>query len=117
MVKSAISLLAGTLVLVLLVRSAGNFLVVHRLHKADVILVLAGDTNDVRFWRGIELLRNGYGPQLLVDARKDSKVFGQTDLDRARRLFKPGLIFQHTWMCALSTVGQHKRKPSTFEGA
>ncbi len=47
---------------------AGSFLVVNNPEKSDAIVVLAGDAADNRYWRGMELLRSGYGQHLLLDA-------------------------------------------------
>ena len=49
-----------------LVASSGRFLVVDKPQKADVILVLAGET-DRRPARGLELLDQGYGTRLVLD--------------------------------------------------
>src|SRR5207244_376701 len=57
--------LLGLLVL-WLVASSGRFLVVDKPQKADVILVLAGET-DRRPARGLELLDQGYGTRLVLD--------------------------------------------------
>ena len=46
----------------------GNYLVVNNLQKSDVIVVLAGDTADDRSYRGLHLLRQGYGQHVLLDA-------------------------------------------------
>jgi uncharacterized SAM-binding protein YcdF (DUF218 family) len=48
------------------VASSGRFLVVDKPQKADVILVLAGET-DRRPARGLELLDQGYGTRLVLD--------------------------------------------------
>src|SRR5438270_11315258 len=49
-----------------LVASSGRFLVVDKPQKADVILVLAGET-DRRPARGVELLDQGYGTRPVQD--------------------------------------------------
>jgi uncharacterized SAM-binding protein YcdF (DUF218 family) len=58
--------LLGLLVL-WLVASSGGFLVVDKPQKADVILVLGGET-DRRPARGLELFDLGYGARLVLDA-------------------------------------------------
>jgi hypothetical protein len=40
-------------------RFSGRWLVVDQPTRADVIVVLDGDSNDVRFWRAVNLLRAG----------------------------------------------------------
>ena len=64
---------------------SGSFLVVENVQRADAILVLAGDVNDRRYQTGIELLREGYGQQLLVDASEDVTLYGHTYADWARQ--------------------------------
>ncbi len=56
---------------------SGRYLVVNRPERSDVIVVLAGDHNDLRYWRGLELLREGYGRQMLVDAPAD-RIYGRS---------------------------------------
>jgi hypothetical protein len=56
----------------------GEYLVSDHPAPADVIVVLTGDRNDRRFFRGLELLRNGYAPRMLVDANSDMIFFGRT---------------------------------------
>ena len=51
----------------LLVQS-GAYLTVNSPEESDAIVVLAGDRNDVRYSRGFELLRAGYGRQMILDA-------------------------------------------------
>jgi uncharacterized SAM-binding protein YcdF (DUF218 family) len=63
----------------------GHFLVIEQLHKADVIVVLAGDVNDRRYWKGIELLREGYGRELFLDAADQTTIFGHSYADLARQ--------------------------------
>ena len=59
-------------------RRAGPALVVDQPQRSDVILVLAGDGNDVRYWKGIELFHAGYAPRVLVNARADTIAFGRS---------------------------------------
>ena len=67
------------IVLILLgLRHAGQALVVNQPQRSDVILLLAGDENDTRYWKGIELLRAGYAPRMLVDARADGVSYGRS---------------------------------------
>jgi hypothetical protein len=53
--------------LVLFFRPGGQ-MVINSPEKSDAIVVLAGDSADSRYFRGLELLRAGYGQHLLVDA-------------------------------------------------
>jgi DUF218 domain-containing protein len=58
--------------------ATGHYLVMDHPVKADVIVVLSGDINDRRFFRGLELLHNGYASHMLVDANSDMIFFGRT---------------------------------------
>lgn len=53
---------------VFLIVQSGAYLTVNSPEKSDAIAVLAGDPNDVRYWRGLELLRAGYGRRMILDA-------------------------------------------------
>jgi uncharacterized SAM-binding protein YcdF (DUF218 family) len=59
-----------------LIRS-GDYLVVNQPEHSDVIVVLAGDHNDLRYWRGLELLRDGFGQRMLVDAAA-LRIYGRS---------------------------------------
>lgn len=59
-------------------RHAGPALVVNQPQPSDVILLLAGDVDDSRYWKGIDLLRAGYAPRMLVDARADAISYGRS---------------------------------------
>jgi uncharacterized SAM-binding protein YcdF (DUF218 family) len=76
---AAVIIAAGAILL--LVRS-GTYLIVDHPEKSDVIVVLGGDRNDVRYWRGIELLRAGYGHQMVVDAGTEL-MYGRTYAEHA----------------------------------
>lgn len=62
---------------------AGRLLVKDQPVKADAIVVLAGDSQDQRYRRGMELLRAGYGSHLFLDASSDSNFFGHTPAEYA----------------------------------
>lgn len=62
---------------------AGRLLVRDQPEKSDVIVVLAGDSQDQRYRRGMELLRAGYGRHLFLDASSDSNYFGHTPAEYA----------------------------------
>jgi hypothetical protein len=66
----------------------GSFLVVENIQPSDAILVLAGDVNDKRYDRGIELLRRGYGEQMFLDASEDFTLYGHTYADWARQFVR-----------------------------
>jgi uncharacterized SAM-binding protein YcdF (DUF218 family) len=67
---------------------AGRLLVSNHPEKSDVIVVLAGDSQNVRYDHGMELLRAGYGKHLLIDASSDSTYFGHTPVEYAEAFLK-----------------------------
>ncbi len=78
-------LVAGVVIaaaIIFLVIRSGAYLVVDRPEKSDVIVVLGGDNNDVRYWRSIELLRAGYGHQMIIDASAQL-IWGRTYAEHA----------------------------------
>ena len=73
-------ILAGLLFLIFLPTS-GGFLVVNNPQKADVLVVLAGET-DHRPARGLELLREGYSRRMILDVPAHATIYQwkQTEL-------------------------------------
>jgi len=67
-----------------LIAESGRILVVDRPQRADVILVLAGET-DRRPTRALELLSQGYASRMVLDVPADGKVYGSTLVELARR--------------------------------
>jgi uncharacterized SAM-binding protein YcdF (DUF218 family) len=67
---------------------AGRMLVSDHPEKSDVIVVLAGDSQDQRYRRGMELLQAGYARHLFLDAASDSNYFGHTPADYAENFLK-----------------------------
>ncbi len=59
-------------------------LVVNAPEKADVIVVLAGET-DRRPARALELLDQGYAPWVLIDVPAEARTFGFTDAQLAEQ--------------------------------
>jgi hypothetical protein len=53
----------------------GSYLIVNHPEKSDAIVMLNGDQADNRYWRGLELLRAGYGQHLIVDVG-EGQVYG-----------------------------------------
>ncbi|PYX87875.1 MAG: hypothetical protein DMG68_10300 [Acidobacteria bacterium] len=62
---------------------AGGFLVINDPQKSDVIVVLAGET-DYRPARGLELLNQGYGTRLLIDAPARERIFSASTTELAQ---------------------------------
>jgi uncharacterized SAM-binding protein YcdF (DUF218 family) len=75
-----IAILAAVLVLSL---TSGSFLVVNKPERADVIVVLAGETN-WRPARGLQLLRQGYAPRMLLDVPAAGIIYDRSMLNIAQ---------------------------------
>jgi len=82
--KTRIILLLAAGLVVAMVLDSGRFLIVDRPQHADVILVLAGDTN-LRPARALELLRQGYAPRIILDVPADARVFEWSEPELAQR--------------------------------
>jgi uncharacterized SAM-binding protein YcdF (DUF218 family) len=63
---------------------AGSLLVVDKPSHSDLIVVLAGETN-YRPARGLELLRQGYAPRVLLNVPASSQIFGSNEIELAKR--------------------------------
>jgi hypothetical protein len=68
----------------LLFSTSGAFLVVNGPHHADLIVVIAGET-DHRPSRGLELLQQDYAPKLMLDVPGEAKIFDQETIGIAQR--------------------------------
>jgi hypothetical protein len=73
----------GLGLLVMVFRNGGNFLVVDNREKSDAILITQGDSLDESYWMGLRLLANGYGRELLLDARSNRTFFGRSQAEWA----------------------------------
>lgn len=82
MKKGLVVLAIAAVMFLVLVTTSGSFLVVDDLHKADVIVVLAGET-DRRPARALELLDQGYAPKILLDVPASAKIFDIETMDIA----------------------------------
>src|SRR5262249_60268996 len=67
-----------------LVSRSDRFLVADHPQNADVIIVLAGET-DKRPARGLELLQQGLASKLVLDVPGDARVYDTTYVDVARK--------------------------------
>ena len=81
-VRIAIAAVAVVIAGVFAVLHAGSYLVVNRPERSDVIVVLAGDHNDLRYWSGLDLLRQGYGRHMVLDVPGE-QIYGRTYADYA----------------------------------
>jgi uncharacterized SAM-binding protein YcdF (DUF218 family) len=81
--KLRVVLIVGLSVLALFVATSGRFLVVSQLQRADVIVVLAGET-DRRPSRGLELFSQAYAPRMVLDVPAAARVYDSTLLQLAQ---------------------------------
>jgi uncharacterized SAM-binding protein YcdF (DUF218 family) len=82
--KLRVALIVGLSVLALFLATSGRFLVVNQLQRADVIAVLAGET-DRRPSRGLELLSQNYASRMLLDVPAAARVYDSTMLQLAQK--------------------------------
>lgn len=64
--------------------SAGQYLIIDQPQKADLILVLAGETY-VRPLLGVDLLARGYAPRILMDVPGNERVYQWSAPELAER--------------------------------
>jgi hypothetical protein len=75
-------------VLVILFRNSGRFLVVDNRQKSDALVITQGDSLDAQYWKALELLRDGYGRELFLDARINLVLFGRSQAELAGEFVK-----------------------------
>jgi uncharacterized SAM-binding protein YcdF (DUF218 family) len=104
-----IAVLAVVLIVAtLLIRQAGPYLVVNQPEHADVIVVLGGGNDDLRYWQGVQLLHDGWAPRLMLDVFSKGVFFGNKEIDLARA-FVNRTEPDHATVCPLvlnSTYGE-----------
>jgi len=61
---------------------SGRYLVVNQPERSDIIVVLAGDHNDRRYSLGLDLLRQGFGQQMVVDV-PGGQMYGRSYAEHA----------------------------------
>ncbi len=76
--------LVFVILVILLASQAARFLVLDRPEKADVIVVLAGETN-YRSDRALELLRTGVAPRVFLDVEERDRIYDQRLVDIAQQ--------------------------------
>jgi DUF218 domain len=84
MLKLRVILIVVLFVCLVFSLTSGGFLVVNNPQRADVIVVLAGET-DRRPKRALELLSQGYAPRVLLDVPALGKIYGSSEVDIAQR--------------------------------
>jgi uncharacterized SAM-binding protein YcdF (DUF218 family) len=81
--KLRITLIVILFAILILSSSSGGFLVVNDLQPADLIVVLAGET-DRRPSLGLQLLSQKYAPKMLLDVPANNVVYDQNLIDIAK---------------------------------
>ncbi|MHB8734594.1 MAG: ElyC/SanA/YdcF family protein [Terriglobales bacterium] len=94
-------LLLSLVLLLLLGLTAGRWLVVEEVHPADVLVVLGGN-NDVGTQRGLELLRQGLAPDLMLDASSVDRSYIWTEVELAQQFIRtlPPEVASRVSVCA-----------------
>ncbi len=82
--KAGAGIIIAGVVIAGLSAGSARWLVVDQPQPADVIVVLAGET-DRRPKRGLELLDQGYGHRLVLDVPEDAKLYQWTDVELAQK--------------------------------
>ena len=91
---------AAVLLAILLFATSGSFLVVDDPRPADLIVVLAGDT-DRRPARGLELKRAGQAPELFLDVPAKAQVFNLPVVDIAQNYVNALPEHDHIHICPI----------------
>lgn len=92
----------------LALKYGASFLRVNHPEYSDLILVLGGGVDDSRYWRGAELMKQGYAGRMVLDAEATDKKFGKSNADLANELLA-SVHAQHTTVCPVysdSTYGE-----------
>lgn len=122
-VKLGLPLVAGVLLAgFLLGQRAGAFLVVDQPRPSDVLVVLGGDVNDVRYWKGIHLLQAGMARTMIYDVPNSTVAYGQTQVQLAQAFVarSAGPLRNRIQMCPLwtdSTAGEAANAATCLEQA
>ena len=93
-------LIALVAVVLLLFFTSGGFLVINNPQSADVIVVLAGET-DRRPALGLDLLSKGLAPRMLLDVSADAKVYGQRLVDISQQYLRNSPQWQSASVCPI----------------
>jgi uncharacterized SAM-binding protein YcdF (DUF218 family) len=84
MSKRVVVLVVLAVLVIFLLRQAGSFLVVNAPEHADLIVVLGGGNNDIRYWNGVRLMNEGWSPRLMLNVFDKAQTFGNRNIDLAR---------------------------------
>jgi len=80
--------------------TSGSFLVVTDLQHADVIVVLAGETNR-RPALGLQLLSQDYAPNMLLDVPANEIIYDQNQIDIAKAFIQKSPLRQSVEICPI----------------
>ena len=85
--KRNVLIIVSVLVLIGFAVSSGRLLVVNSAGSADLIVVLAGETEH-RPTRGLELLRSGYAPRMMLNVPAKAQMYQWRQLDLAEQYIR-----------------------------
>jgi uncharacterized SAM-binding protein YcdF (DUF218 family) len=72
------------IIAIYLFRHAASFLVASAPEPADLIVVMAGGDDDLRYWNAVKLMHEGYAHRLLLDVYARGKTYGRMDVELAQ---------------------------------
>jgi len=98
--KLRITLIVILFAILILSSSSGGFLVVNDLQSADLIVVLAGET-DRRPSLGLQLLSQKYAPKMLLDVPANNVVYDQNLIDIAKAFIQKSPQNQSIEICPI----------------
>ena len=82
--KTRVLLILALFVFLIFVSFSGRFLTINAPAKAEVVVVIAGET-ERRPQRGLELLSQNYAPQMLLDVPAGTTIYAWTQVDLAQK--------------------------------
>ena len=88
MAKRVIVLVFVAVLAIVLMRHAASFLVLNSPQQSDVILVLAGDNAEPRYWHAVELLKADDAKRIVVDLETRRVRWGVSDLQLAAHVLQ-----------------------------
>jgi uncharacterized SAM-binding protein YcdF (DUF218 family) len=102
-IKTVPTVILAAVAAIILGRYAGSLLVISQYQPADVIVVLGGDHNDLRYNRGLELLQHAQGGVLFVDSNSDEIQFGEPLTVQSERFIQrtAGNWIEHAHVCPI----------------
>ena len=78
-------------VVLLVLPRAGSFLVIDDPQRSDAIVILAGSGDTPGYGRALDLHRQGYAPNIFLDAGVNPGIYGRSEQDLAREyLYRTG---------------------------